>query len=225
MGQSCLAPDLGARNSADDGEEEPGGQSAHQDAGQPLDRTEHPPLLRQHQITVPQRGVGDPGEIERRLGIRQALLPPVEHCPHRNLGEMQDEQPPRHPDEQPGHRPEPRVGQSVDPCRNIADSPAAWIVTVRARRHHAARIVQIIARGLRRSYDRWHRFASAGPADGRPHGCSSGCPELREPAFTPEKIGDRDKCIDQDVQEHGRRHQGLGGKVRPGQQEGDAGVT
>src|SRR5436190_4788784 len=95
---------------ADEGEEQPGGQPAHQDAGQSLHRAEQPPLRRQHQVAISHRRVSDPREVERRLRIGQALLPPVEPRPNRDLGEVQHDQPPRHRHEQTGHRPEPRIG-------------------------------------------------------------------------------------------------------------------
>jgi hypothetical protein len=37
---------------------------------------EQAPLFRQHRIPVTDRRAGDGGKVERRLGIRQTLLPP-----------------------------------------------------------------------------------------------------------------------------------------------------
>ena len=51
-------------------------------------------------------------------------------------------------------------GRAVDTQGNIADSPAAWIVTVRASRHQTVRSVEIIVTGDWRSHDHSHHFVS-----------------------------------------------------------------
>src|SRR5205085_2053436 len=94
---------FGAEKSADRGDEKGRGQSTHQDARQPLQRTEQPPLSRENQIAVTDGRIRGAGEIERGLRIRQALPPPIEECPDGNLGEMQEDQPPRDLQDLPGH--------------------------------------------------------------------------------------------------------------------------
>src|SRR5664279_894550 len=62
-------------DTAHDHEEISCGQAAHEDAHQALDRSEHPPRLRQHDVAVAKRGVGGPGKVERRFGVGQASTP------------------------------------------------------------------------------------------------------------------------------------------------------
>src|SRR5262249_22469573 len=50
-------------------EEQTGRQPTHQNAGQSLDRAEHPARLHQHQIAVANRRIRRAGKIERRFGI------------------------------------------------------------------------------------------------------------------------------------------------------------
>ena len=68
----------GAVHSAQSSEQKCRGQPTHQDACQSFHWAEQPPLFRQHEIPVPDRRVRDTGKVERRLGIRQTLLPPEE---------------------------------------------------------------------------------------------------------------------------------------------------
>jgi hypothetical protein len=67
MGQSCSEADLAARILLTTAKKKPVESQHIKDAGQSFHRTEQPPLVRQHQITVTQRGVGVGGseEVER----------------------------------------------------------------------------------------------------------------------------------------------------------------
>src|ERR1043166_5786731 len=61
------------------------GQTHHQIASKCLKRSEQPPFFRQQEIAVTESRVGHAGKIERRLEVRQTLLPPEKQCPDRDL--------------------------------------------------------------------------------------------------------------------------------------------
>src|SRR5262249_44990012 len=58
------------------------GETKNQNSCEPLDRAEHTPFFRQHEIAVPDSGVGNRRKIERRLEIRQTLRQPEKEGPH-----------------------------------------------------------------------------------------------------------------------------------------------
>src|SRR5262249_46272495 len=65
-----------------DDKEKCGGESEHQNSCEAFDRTEHTPFFRQHEIAVPDSGVGNRRKIERRLEIRQTFRQPEKEGPH-----------------------------------------------------------------------------------------------------------------------------------------------
>src|SRR5215468_7214120 len=56
-----------------DDKEKCGGETEHQNSCEALDRAKHTPFFRQHEIAVPDSGVGDRRKIERRLEIGQTF--------------------------------------------------------------------------------------------------------------------------------------------------------
>ena len=76
-------------------EEECGREPAHQNASQSLERPEQSPFFWQYQVAVTDRGVGNTGKIERRLGVRQTVLPSEKQRPDGDLKEVDDNQEPR----------------------------------------------------------------------------------------------------------------------------------
>jgi hypothetical protein len=76
-------------------EEECRREPAHQNTGQSLERAEQSPLFQQHEVAVTDRGVGNTGKIERRLGVRQTVLPPEKQRPDGDFKEVNDNQEPR----------------------------------------------------------------------------------------------------------------------------------
>src|SRR5512145_892477 len=93
-------------HAADDGEEEPARPGAHQDAGERLDAADEPPLGREHEVTIPGRGICHGAEVERGLEIGHRLPPGVGAGPHRNLHEVHGDHPACQPDEHPRPLPE-----------------------------------------------------------------------------------------------------------------------
>src|SRR5215813_7768175 len=65
-----------------DDKEKCGGETEHQNSCEALDWAEHTPFFRQHEIAVPDSGVGDRRKIERRLEIRQTFRQPEKEGPH-----------------------------------------------------------------------------------------------------------------------------------------------
>src|SRR5215475_3323711 len=59
-----------------------GGETEHQNSCEALDWAEHTPFFRQHEIAVPDSGVGNRRKIERRLEIRQTFQQPEKEGPH-----------------------------------------------------------------------------------------------------------------------------------------------
>src|SRR5215475_8347274 len=82
--RSDLAPFVRAVKNAFayDDKEKCGGETEHQNSCEALDRAEHPPFFRQHEIAVPDGGVGNRRKIERRLEIRQTFCQPEKEGPH-----------------------------------------------------------------------------------------------------------------------------------------------
>lgn len=82
------------------------------------------PSFCQHEIAVPDRGVGDGRKIKRRLEVGEAVLPPVKERPDGDLGPMDRDDPPGDSDEQPGERPEAGVVRGPRQVQAVQHLPA-----------------------------------------------------------------------------------------------------
>src|SRR3954468_7681963 len=95
-----------------DGEEKSGRPPAHQDAGERLDGAVEPPFLRQHDVAVAGRRVGDGAEVQGRRQIGDRAVPHVHRRPYGNLHQVQQDDPDRDADEQRSAAPQPRSEQT-----------------------------------------------------------------------------------------------------------------
>src|SRR5262245_34146746 len=107
-------------------EEERGGPSAHQDAGQRFDAAGQPPVVRQQDVAVTGGRIGDRTEIERRLHLVDGAFPEIHQRPHRDFEEVQHHDPDGDHDEQPRFAPE-RPRRACDERAQVLE-----------RRRHAA---------------------------------------------------------------------------------------
>src|SRR5215813_14635152 len=92
-----------------DDKEKCGGKTEHQNSCEALDRTEHTPFFRQHEIAVPDSGVGNRRKIERRLEIRQTFRQPEKEGPHCDRNQVNHNKQPGDPNQKPCNWPEPRI--------------------------------------------------------------------------------------------------------------------
>src|SRR5215831_1064690 len=67
---------------AHDYKEKCGGETEHQNSCESFDRAEHTPFFRQHEIAVPDSGVGNRRKVKRRLEIRQTFHQQEKEGPH-----------------------------------------------------------------------------------------------------------------------------------------------
>src|SRR5262245_2716954 len=70
---------------ANNREEERGGPSAHQDAGQRFDAAGEPPVVRQQDVAIPGGRICDGAEVESRLHVVDGAFPEVNQRPNRDL--------------------------------------------------------------------------------------------------------------------------------------------
>src|SRR4051794_10282022 len=94
-----------------DREEESGRPPAHQDAGERLDGAVEPPFLRQHDVAVAGGRIGDGAEVQGRWQVGDRAVPHIHRRPHRDLGQVQQDDPDRDDDEESRASPEPRPAQ------------------------------------------------------------------------------------------------------------------
>jgi DNA polymerase-3 subunit delta' len=125
----------------EEGEEEAGRPSAHQDPRQPFDTGQQSPLPRREQIAVADRGIGHGAEVEGRFGVGEDAAPGVEQAPERDLHEVRDDDPRREADHPHDHRAE-------------REAPGDRMGRQAAEREGQHRAVDRDARGEHRESDR-----------------------------------------------------------------------
>src|SRR5215471_3120863 len=82
-----------------DDKEKCGGETEHQNASESLDWAKHPPLFRQDEIAVPNRGVSNGRKVERRLEIRQTFRRPEKEGPRCDRNQVNHNKQPGDPNQ------------------------------------------------------------------------------------------------------------------------------
>src|SRR5215470_7051754 len=82
-----------------DDKEKRRGKTEHQNSCEALNRAEHAPFFRQHEIAVPDGGVGNRRKIERRLEIRQTFRQREKEGPHCNRDHVNHDKQPGDPNQ------------------------------------------------------------------------------------------------------------------------------
>src|SRR5215467_4418709 len=95
-----------------DDKEKCGRETEHQNSCEALDRAEHTPFFRQHEIAVPNGGVGNRRKVERRLNAWQTFRNPEKQGPHEDREHVNHDQQPGDTNQQPCDWPEARIFRS-----------------------------------------------------------------------------------------------------------------